>query len=121
MAKPKPKRSIQNEPSAASLRDVPELDPATTVKFGRGMAAMRDVIDFMNTVRGRPKHGAKAAGSSVRSLRLTDQAWAELERRAEQLGMPLHKLLRVVIAGWLYGDAGAKKIVKQHRRRNKAA
>lgn len=104
----KPKRSSATEPSAASLRDIPELDLSTAVKLGRGAAGMRNAIEFAQAVRGRPKAGAKPAGSSVRSLRLTDEAWAELERQAVLLDTTLHKLVVYIVVGWLHGGTYPK-------------
>jgi hypothetical protein len=90
------------EPSAQSLREIPECDPATSVRMGRGTEGMRRAMAFARAVRGRPKKGQKAAGSRLRSIRLSDEAWAEFEREAEQRKMSLHQLLKLVVAEWLY-------------------
>ena len=118
-ARLKPGRTKRQEgPSAASLREIPELDLTTAISFGRGPDGLRNALKFMAATRGRPRKGDQPAGSSTRSLRLTDAAWAELERRADDLDMPLHKLLRWIVAGWLYGGERAKSkgVVKRRRR-----
>jgi hypothetical protein len=63
---------------------------------------MRRALAFARAVRGRPKKGQKAAGSRPRSIRLTDEAWAELEREAKQRRVSLHQLLKLIVAEWLY-------------------
>lgn len=88
-------------PSAASLREMPELDFSKAVVLGRGAAGLRRARALLKARRGRPSQGTRPAGSSPRSVRFTDQMWLELERRAKRRGMTLHALLREVIADWL--------------------
>lgn len=89
------------EPSAASLRAIPELDFSRVVVLGRGAAGLRRARALLKARRGRPSKGTRAAGSSPRSVRFTDKTWLELERRAKRRGITLHALLREVIADWL--------------------
>jgi hypothetical protein len=89
------------EPSAASLRAIPELDLSRAVVLGRGAAGLRRARAMLKAQRGRPRKGIRAAGSSPRSVRFTDKTWLELERRAKRRGVTLHALLREVIADWL--------------------
>jgi len=72
------------EPSAASLRAVPELDFSKAVVLGRGAAGLRRARSLLKARRGRPRQGTSPAGSSPRSVRFTDQMWLELERRARR-------------------------------------
>ena len=89
------------EPSAASLRAIPELDFSKAVVLGRGAAGLRRARALLKARRGRPRKGTQATGSSPRSVRFTDKTWLELERRAKRRGITLHALLREVIADWL--------------------
>ena len=89
------------EPSAASLRAIPELDFSKAVVLGRGAAGLHRARALLKARRGRPRNGTRAAGSSPRSVRFTDEMWLALERRAKRRGITLHALLREVIADWL--------------------
>lgn len=89
------------EPSAASLRAIPELDFSKAVVLGRGAAGLRRARALLKARRGRPRQGTRPAGSSPRSVRFTDKMWLELERRAKRRGVTLHALLREVISDWL--------------------
>jgi len=113
-------------PSKESLREMPELSPDARKFKGRGPEAMANAQAFFAVVRGRPRKGAEAAGSTARSLRLPDSAWAELERRAAELEMPLHKLLRRIVGEFLYMDSprakpGTKTVASKRRPRRSAA
>jgi hypothetical protein len=89
------------EPSAASLRAIPELDFSKAVVLGRGAAGLHGARALLKARRGRPRKGTRAVGSSPRSVRFTDEMWLALERRAKRRGLTLHALLREVIADWL--------------------
>ena len=95
------KKRQATEPSRASLRDIPEIDFSKAVVLGRGAAGLRKVQALLKTRQGRPKNGTRPDGSSPRSIRFSDSMWRELERRAKRRGVPLHALLREVIAQWL--------------------
>src|SRR5687767_10973427 len=100
MKKAKTKGSAQ-EPSRASLREIPEIDFSRAVVLGRGAEGLANARALFKERRGRPRKGTKAAGSSPRSIRFSDAMWRELERRAKQRHISLHALLREVIAEWL--------------------
>jgi hypothetical protein len=89
------------EPSTASVREIPEIDFEKAVVLGRGAEGLRKARALFKTKRGRPKKGARPDGSRPRSIRFSDAMWRDLEQRAKQRGIPLHALLREVIAEWL--------------------
>jgi len=89
------------DPSAASLREIPEVDFSKAVVLGRGAAGLRRARALLKAQRGRPKKGTLPGGSSPRSIRFSDAMWRDLERRARRRGITLHALLREVIADWL--------------------
>lgn len=80
-------------------------EDTTRRHFGRGEEGLRKAREYFAAVRGRPRKGETAVGTSTRSLRLPDPTWVELERKAAELGVPLHQLVRRVIADWLYTSA----------------
>ena len=95
------KRKRTVEPSAASLREIPEIDFSKAVALGRGAVGLRRARALLKARRGRPKKGTHPDGSSPRSIRFSDAMWRDLERRAKRKGVTLHSLLRKVIAEWL--------------------
>ena len=93
-----------------------EGDPTRT--FGRGAEGRANAMAFMRAVRGRPVKGSKAIGTSVRSLRLNNDVWAHLEAEAARRKVPLHALLRVLVAEFLFtrptqGAVGLEPIASQ--------
>lgn len=119
------KHRKQDEPTADELLDIPESKPGAR-RFGRGSEGLRNAREYFATVRGRPKKGEQPIGTTARSLRLPNNAWTELEQRAEQEGVSLNKLLRKVIADWLYivergGFGYSRKRQPQRRRARKSA
>jgi hypothetical protein len=95
------KKSRASEPSAASLREIPEIDFTKAVVLGRGAEGLRKARALLEARRGRPRKGTRADGSRPRSIRFSEAMWRDLERRAKQRGITLHALLREVIAEWL--------------------
>lgn len=116
----KPKHSKRDEPTAEELRDIPELSPDAR-HFGRGPAGLRNARAYFAAVRGRPKDGEKPVGTATRSLRLPLDAWAELERRAAEEGVSLHKLMRTILAQWLYTSVRSEPKREPKRRTRKSA
>jgi hypothetical protein len=85
--------------SARAKRDVEEMPPIDfdkAVVLGRGAEGLEKGLDWLR--RGRPKKGETAEGTSVKSVRLPNETWAELERLAKQRKVSLHALLRAAIA-----------------------
>jgi hypothetical protein len=62
---------------------MPEVD-CTTGIVGQGPDRYRAVLDYARAKRGRPKKGETAAGTSTKSLRLTEAEWSLLEKRAKR-------------------------------------
>jgi hypothetical protein len=84
-------------PSAEELRLIPEAD-FTKGFVRRGPEALQEVLAHARAKRGRPKKGETAAGTSTKSLRLTDAEWALLEKQAKRQRVSLHALLRQAVA-----------------------
>lgn len=95
------KTRAKRGPSAASLREMPEIDVKTAVVLGRGDVGLTRARAFLRAARGRPPQGQQAPGSSPRSIRFSDAMWQQLERQARRRRTTLHALLRDVIAEWL--------------------
>jgi hypothetical protein len=95
------RKKRMSEPSAMSLREIPEIDFMKAVVLGRGAEGLRRARALLKATRGRPKKGTRADGSRPRSIRFSESMWRDLERRAKQRGITLHALLREVIAEWL--------------------
>jgi hypothetical protein len=73
-------------PSLASLWEMPQLAAGAVV-----------------LKRGRPPNGRRRA-STVRSVRLPDAMWKELERVARARRLNLHQAMRAALLGWLQRD-----------------
>lgn len=91
----------REEPSAAALREMPEVDFDSAPIIGRGADGMKKVQEYMRANVGHPKKGSAPATTSPRSIRFSDATWAALERKAKKEGVSLHSLLRNVIVDWL--------------------
>ena len=100
MKKPSKKKRVVG-PSAASLREIPEVDFSRAVVLGRGSAGLSRARAVLKARRGRPRRGARPDGSAPRSIRFSDAMWRALEKRAKERGVTLHALLREVIEDWL--------------------
>lgn len=87
-------------PSAASLREIPEVD------FGRARvrrnpyAARLAAEGIVHVGRGRPKKGTETGPTVPRSVRFPAQLWELLEARAKAEGLTLHSALRAAILEW---------------------
>jgi hypothetical protein len=82
----------QPEPSAASVKAIPEV--LNGKYMGRGAEGIAAALDYMRAKRGRPKKGEVSPSSSVKSVRLTAAEWAALEDIAKSQRITLHALLR---------------------------
>jgi hypothetical protein len=103
----------EDEPSKASLREMPEVD-WTEVEprpnpYARRIAAEGFSIQVQP---GRPRKGAASGPTIPRSVRFPASVWAHLERRAAQEGLPLHAALRAAVLAWLRGQ---KTRPRRHR------
>ena len=85
------------------------------VLLGRGAEGMRMAQGLSRVMRGRPKKGTIAEGTSTRSLRLPNPEWDALEAIAEARGLSLHAAMREAIVQWL-ARAGTKRTVSTRSR-----
>ncbi|MBN1611349.1 MAG: hypothetical protein JW940_32245, partial [Polyangiaceae bacterium] len=92
----------RREPSARSLREMPEVD-FSKVRARRNKFAKRIADEglFVQVGRGRPRKALEVGGTVPRSVRFSPRIWAELERQAEVKGLTLHAALREAILQWL--------------------
>jgi hypothetical protein len=119
------KKIDERPPSAASLREIPEVHFSKKATRGfRGLPRMmvegytagpeggkRRFVspeEVQATVRwhlngrvGRPERGKETGATTPRSIRFPKKIWAELERRAKKEGKPLHAAMRTVLLDWL--------------------
>ena len=96
----KKKVTRPREPSAASLREIPEVD------FGRARvrrnphAARVAAEGIVHVGRGRPKRGTETGPTVPRSVRFPPQLWELLDAKAKAEGLTLHAALRAAILEW---------------------
>jgi hypothetical protein len=95
-------RKPEREPSARSLREMPEVD-FSKVRAHRNKFAKRIADEglFVQVGRGRPRKVLEVGGTAPRSVRFSPRIWAELERQAKAKGLTLHAALREAILEWL--------------------
>ena len=79
-----------------------------SVSLGRGSEGARMALGYSRVMRGRPKKGTVATGTSTRSLRLPEPEWEALDELAQERGMSTHAVMREAIVQWL-ARAGAKR------------
>ncbi len=107
---------VTSYPSAASLREIPEVRGG---KGGKGgwkrspyaarMGGAKEIV--VHTDQGRELHipigkgrrtkERQTGASKTRSVRFSEEVWHEVERRAKARGLTLHAALREAIATWL--------------------
>lgn len=75
-----------------TVRAENEGDP--TLTFGRGAEGRANALAYLRAVSAR--------SGKARSLRLPDDAWKLLEAEAKRRKVSLSKLVRVIIARYLY-------------------
>jgi hypothetical protein len=69
---------------------------------GHGRQGLRKALAVLRAAkRGRPRKGETPAPTRARSIRLPEQAWAEIAREARRLGVTDATLVRAAIAHWL--------------------
>ena len=90
------------EPSTASLKEMPEVDfaRARVRKNPYARRIAREGIS-VQTTRGRPKKGEETGPTVPRSIRFPASMWREIERRAREEGVSLHAALRAAILDWV--------------------
>ena len=52
--------------------------------------------------RGRPGKGRRRQTSTVKSVRLPDTLWKEIERAARSKRLNLHQAMRAALLGWIH-------------------
>ncbi len=100
-----PDRAPRN-PSARSLREMPEMDMTRAAR--RNPYAARIARDgyVVNVKRGRPPKGSEAGPTVTKSVRLPPEVWERLEASARVQGVALHALLRAALLAWLEQSQG---------------
>jgi len=98
----KVKKRSPKEPSAASLREIPEID-FSRVRVRRNPYASRIAKEgiVIQVGRGRPKRALEVGGTQPRSVRFPRVVWKRIEARARSRGISVHAALREAILAWL--------------------
>ena len=89
------------EPSARSLREMPEMDLSRATRKNPYAERIAREGYTVHVTRGRPRKGEETGPTITKSIRLPPEVWARLERRARVEGIPLHALLRAALLAWL--------------------
>ena len=104
-----------DEPSAASLREMPEHDFSKASKSDRGYFHKKSLAaggysipgpngkgrTWIPAKGGRPKKGSGVEATSPQSIRLPESLWKYLEKEAQKRGMTRHALLRQIVSLWI--------------------
>lgn len=109
----KASKAKHREPSAASLREIPELS-SDSIELGRGAEGLRLARGLAAVTRGRPRAGTKPPGSSARTVRLPDAEWDALDDLALARKTTPHAVMREAIVQWL-ARAGANQMEAKAR------
>ncbi len=90
-----------DEPSRASLREIPEVDFGKA-KVRRNPYAQRVAAEgILQVGRGRPPRGEETGPTVPRSIRFSAPMWKRIEQRARSEGMSLHAALRAAVLAWV--------------------
>src|SRR5438093_747479 len=98
----KAKTRSQREPSAASLREIPEVDFSKS-RIRRNPYAARVAREglVVQIGRGRPRKLLEVGGTRPRSVRFSEVVWKQIEVVARARGLSVHAALREAILAWL--------------------
>lgn len=88
------------EPSRASLREIPEVEFSTARVRRNPYAAFVAAEGIVHAGRGRPKKGSETGPTVPRSIRFPAPVWKLLQLRARSEGLSLHSALRHAILAW---------------------
>lgn len=104
------KKASKKGGAAARPRLVKTAEPKEDLRvvLGRGAEGMRLAQGYSRALRGRPKKGTTATGTSTRTIRLPEPVWEALDAIAKGRGMSTHGAMREAIVQWL-ARAGAKR------------
>jgi hypothetical protein len=99
--KKKTTRVEQHEPSAASLRAIPEVRDFAKAKLNP--YATRIAIEGIELQIGphRPKVGKEVGTTETRTVRFPPQVWRAVERVAKRERLNLHAAMRLAIVEWV--------------------
>lgn len=110
MKKPAFRKIRHEEPSAASLREMPEvnLKDGTWRKNPYYESVLRDGITVTENGKnpvmiqkparmGRPKQGDAPRPTKTHAVRLTDEEWIKLTQRAKKDGVSAHVAMRAAV------------------------
>ena len=89
------------EPSAGSLREMPEMDLSRAERRNPYAARLARDGYTVHVRRGRPRRGEETGPTVTKSVRLPPEIWARLEEEARAGGIPLHALVRSALLAWL--------------------
>lgn len=92
---------VHDGPSAASLRDMPELPPDVTGRRNPYAKRIKAGGIELQVGRGRPRAGRRVGPTVVKSVRLPPALWKRLEQQAREKGVALHALVRSALVDWL--------------------
>jgi hypothetical protein len=97
---------VHDEPSPASLAEIPEAD-FDEVRVRRSPYAARIKAGglLLQVGKGRPKRGAETGPTILKSVRLPPAVWKQLERQARAEGVAVHALVRKAVLALLRGVA----------------
>jgi hypothetical protein len=97
----KKSKAEQREPSAASLRDMPEVKDLSRAKLNP--YARRIAVEGMELQIGprRPKAGKEVGVTETRTVRFPPQVWRAVERFAKRERLSLHAAMRLAIVEWV--------------------
>lgn len=91
---------MHEDPTAASLAEIPEVDLSAPARRRRpATAAVPTVV--VQVGRGRPRRGEEVGPTSVRSVRLPATLWRSLEQTAVRSSMTVHSVVRTAIVLYL--------------------
>ena len=98
----KAKTRSDREPSAASLREIPEVDfSKSRIRRNPYVARVAREGLVVQIGRGRPKKLLEVGGTRPRSVRFSDVVWKQIEVVARARGLSVHAALREAILAWL--------------------
>jgi hypothetical protein len=97
----KANRKHSDEPSKASLKEMPEVDfDSVRVRRNHHAARIAKAGITIQVGKGRPRKLEEVGGTTPRSVRFPDEVWVLIEERARKRGMSVHAALREAILAW---------------------
>ena len=91
---------VHEEPSPASLAEIPEVELSAPARRRRSVKPATATV-VVQVGKGRPRRGSEVGPTSVRSVRLPADMWRSLEHSALRSSMTLHGVLRTAIVRYL--------------------